>query len=190
MVGRNVCKKSYTEEEILEIKKSSKAITSKNTAFKKRQKYNSDARAKRYQEEKKNTIGKKQIISLEVKIQSWKVLQKEVADQNMLLKKKAMERFQNLISMNFSNPHQKDLEILKVEATTMEEKFQIEMKEATKRTLAIIGSEHLVSPTREVATVFRKLLEKMRKNWKDINTKISEVLNATIATYIKKLGMI
>ena len=138
---------------------------------------------------RKKTVGKKQIISLEVKIQSWKVLQKEVADQNMLLKKKAMERFQNLISMNFSNPHQKDLEILKVEATTMEEKFQIEMKEATKRTLAIIGSEHLVSPTREVATVFRKLLEKMRKNWKDINTKISEVLNATIATYIKKLGM-
>ena len=99
MVGRNVCKKSYTEEEILEIKKSSKAITSKNTAFKKRQKYNSDARAKRYQEEKKNTIGKKQIISLEVKIQSWKVLQKEVADQNELLKEKAMERFENLISM-------------------------------------------------------------------------------------------
>ena len=86
LVGKNACNNSYTEEEILGIKKSSKAITSKNTAFKKRQKYNSDARAKRYQEEKKKTIGKKQSISIQVKIQSWKVLQKEVADQNMLLK--------------------------------------------------------------------------------------------------------
>ena len=115
LVGKITCKNSYTEEEILEIKNSSKAITSKNTAFKKRQKYNSGARAKRYQEEKKKTIGKKQIISLEVKIQSWKVLQKDVADQNMLLKEKAMLRLENLISMNFSNPHQKYLEILKVE---------------------------------------------------------------------------
>ena len=190
LVGKNACKKSYTEEEILEIKKSSKAITSKNTAFKKRQKYNSVTRAKRYQEEKKKTIGKKQIISIEVKIQSWKVLQKEVADQNMLYKEKAMKRFGNLISMEFSQPYQKDLEILKVEATTMEKNFQIEMKEATKRTLEIIGSQHLESPTREVATIFQKLLEKMKKNWKDINAKISEVLNATIVTYIKKLGMI
>ena len=89
LVCKNTCKNSYTEEEILEFKKSSKAITSKNTAFKKKQKYNSGARAKRYQEEKKKTIGKKQNISIEVKIQSWEVLQKEVADQNMLLKEKA-----------------------------------------------------------------------------------------------------
>ena len=116
-------------------------------------------------------------------------MQKEVADQNILLKEKAMERFENLISMNLSKPHQKELEILKVEATTLEKKFQIEMQEATKRTLEIIGNENLVSPTREVATIFQKLLEKMKKNWKNINTKISEVLNALIATYIKKLGM-
>ena len=64
LVGKNACKNSYTEEEILEIKKSSKAITSKNTAIKKRQKYNSGAREKRYQEEKKKTIGKKTILVL------------------------------------------------------------------------------------------------------------------------------
>ena len=186
------CKKSYSDEEIVEIRKISKENTLQNKAYKQKKDYDSTKRAKRYQSQK-NIIAKKydpskraekykadkQMLMVhrnkgnEEKVlpkKSIKILKEDALEKHLTLKQNTRKRFKDSKAL-FHLKHN-ELNLLKEQAKRIALKLDDEIEDVGLR------AKHLKFDFINVSNLFKTLMKRIENQWNDINDKISNIVES------------